>query len=53
MIVDFKTGDIPTGPPDELKVSTAMAKSELIQAGFEQVNVDTISLRYQYIIMAQ
>ncbi|MDN5216180.1 class I SAM-dependent methyltransferase [Fulvivirgaceae bacterium BMA12] len=53
VIVDFKTGDIPTGPPDELKVSTAMAKSELTMAGFEQISLDTISLRYQYIIIAQ
>lgn len=53
VIVDFKTGDIPTGPPDELKVSTTKAESELTQAGFEQINIDTVSLTYQYIIIAQ
>ena len=53
VIVDFKTGDIPTGPPDELKVTTAVAQSELKQAGFEQIDVDTSSLTYQYIIIAQ
>lgn len=53
VIVDFKTGDIPTGPPDELKVDTAEAESELRQAGFEQIEVDTVSLKYQYIIIAQ
>ena len=52
VIVDFKTGDIPTGPPDELKVTTAAAQSELKQAGFEQIDVDTSSLTYQYIIIA-
>lgn len=53
VIVDFKTGDIPTGPPDVLKVTTTDAESELKQAGFEQISVDTVSLTYQYIIIAQ
>lgn len=53
VIVDFKTGDIPTGPPDGLKITTAEAQSELKQAGFEQIDVDTSSLTYQYIIIAQ
>lgn len=53
VIVDYKIGDIPTGPPDALKVSTEMAESELKQAGFKQINVDTVSLTYQYIIIAQ
>lgn len=53
VIVDFKAGDIPSGPPDELRVTTTEAKAELMQAGFEQIDMDTISLTYQYIIIAQ
>lgn len=52
IIVDYKKGNIPTGPPDELKISPSMADEELISAGFNNVLIDTLSLKYQYIITA-
>lgn len=52
IIVDYKQGNIPTGPPDELKVTTTDVENELKNAGFNQILIDTISLKYQYIITA-
>ncbi len=53
VIIDYKTGDLPAGPPDSSKVSTKIAKSELLAGGFTQIEIDTLSLNYQYIITAK
>jgi SAM-dependent methyltransferase len=52
VLVDFKPGDIPVGPSGD-KVSPAEAIEILKSAGFEEVDVDTESLQYQYIITAK
>lgn len=52
-IVDFKAGNMPVGPPEELKVSPETALKELRQAGFQQFSIDSVSLQYQYIIIAE
>ncbi len=52
VIVDYKLGNIPTGPPDDLKIPVSEVESELINAGFNNVLIDTASLKYQYIITA-
>ncbi len=52
IIVDYKLGDIPAGPPDELKIKTDDVEQELKDAGFNQVLIDTVSLKYQYIVSA-
>ena len=53
MIVDFKKGDIPYGPPDKMKVSPEEVEEELKNAGFEKIEIDNKTLDFQYIIIAQ
>ena len=52
VIVDFKLGDLPTGPPDSLKVSPVLAMQELTEAGFSNTTIDSTSLVYQYLIIS-
>ncbi len=52
-IVDFKTGSMPVGPSDNLKLAPRQVIKELRQAGFKRVNQDETSLQYQYIITAE
>ncbi len=52
VLVDFKPGDIPVGPSGE-KVSPKEAIEILKSAGFKEVDVDSESLQYQYIISAK
>ncbi len=52
-IVDFKTGSIPVGPSDNLKLAPAEVARELRKAGFKRINRDEESLQYQYIITAE
>ncbi len=53
LIVDFKTGELPIGPNDDLKVAPDVVKDELTSAGFSNVELDMSSLQYQYIIKAK
>ena len=53
VIVDFKPGDIPVGPPEEMRIAASKAVAELRQAGFGRVSVDHQTLPYQYILVAQ
>lgn len=53
MIVDYKKGNMPVGPPAEIKLSPDRVFSELRDAGFKNFNIDETSLRYQYIIIAR
>ena len=53
VIVDFKPGNIPVGPPEEMRVAASKAVAELRQAGFGRVSVDSQTLPYQYILVAQ
>jgi cyclopropane fatty-acyl-phospholipid synthase-like methyltransferase len=51
-VVDFKSGDLPVGPSQALKVSSDVVMRELLLSGFDQVlEVDTL-LPYQYIVVA-
>lgn len=52
LIVDFKKGNIPVGPEEELKVDEEVVSSELKAAGFRIVETDGKSLKYQYIVKA-
>lgn len=52
-IVDFKTGSIPVGPSDDLKLSPGQVVRELRKAGFKRIDRDETSLQYQYIIIAE
>ena len=52
VIVDFKAEPSPVRPSENLLISSEKLVSELKTAGFRQVNVNTTSLPYQYIISA-
>lgn len=51
-IIDFKKGELPVGPPDDIKQSADHVKKELSQAGWRNIKIDSDSLPYQYIIQA-
>lgn len=53
VILDYKKGNIPVGPPDEIKISPEEVFAELRQAGFQEFSIDEKSLEYQYIIIAE
>lgn len=52
-VVDFKKGDLPVGPPNELKYSAEIVAKELTKAGFTNLEIDSQLLPYQYIIKAK
>ncbi|MBI1185230.1 methyltransferase domain-containing protein [bacterium] len=51
-IIDFKEGDLPVGPPANIKLSLSELKRNLGLAGFSKVEVDENSLPYQFILKA-
>lgn len=53
VIVDFKKGDFPQGPPDSMKIGESQVVVELQKAGFKKVKVDTQTLPYQYMVKMQ
>lgn len=50
IVVDFKKGDLPVGPPNAMKAGPNTAKAELEEAGFTFVQMDDASLEYQYLL---
>lgn len=52
IIIDFKAGDLPIGPPADHKLSKDQIIEELTTAGYTDIRVDTKSLQYQDIIIA-
>jgi len=52
LIVDFKEGDLPVGPPADLKLELNQLKRELGLAGFSKLDIDETTLPYQYMIKA-
>lgn len=52
IIVDFKEGPLPVGPPEDIKLPLSDLKRELGLAGFHHLEVDTQSLPYQYMVRA-
>jgi len=53
MLVDYKEGDMPVGPPENVKIKLSTTLKELERAGFTIAEIDTISLQFQYIIDAK
>jgi ubiquinone/menaquinone biosynthesis C-methylase UbiE len=49
VIVDFKQGEQPVGPPPEARVPPAEIDAELAPAGFRRTALDEATLPYQYI----
>ena len=52
LIVDFKEGPMPVGPPEEMKIESELAAGDLKSAGFARIETNKEDLRYQYIIKA-
>lgn len=52
VIVDFKSGKSPVGPPEDAKVPLHLIGQEITSAGFRMLEVDLTSLEFQYIIVA-
>ena len=50
IIVDFKKGDLPQGPPDAMKIAPETVIKELTEAGFNFVALDTTSLPFQFML---
>ncbi|MEM6723046.1 MAG: class I SAM-dependent methyltransferase [Bacteroidota bacterium] len=51
VIVDFKKGELPHGPPDEMKLGEMAVQDELMSAGFRTVSSGKL-LDYQYFLTA-
>jgi ubiquinone/menaquinone biosynthesis C-methylase UbiE len=49
VIVDFKMGDLPVGPPEAMRLSAATVTAELVAAGLAEVALDDATLPYQYV----
>ena len=52
MVVDYKKEDSPKGPPMEHRMAYEKIGNELEEVGFPNIQVDTETLAYQYILMA-
>ena len=50
VVVDFKLGDLPVGPPDKHKLAPDVVREELTGAGYRQVP-HALELPYQYILV--
>ena len=50
VIVDFKKGDLPVGPPDEHKLPSGTVIQELESAGYRQMS-HALALPYQYVLV--
>ena len=53
VIVDFYKKTLPVGPPKNHKISKEEVLKELKEAGYENIEINTELLEYQYIITAQ
>lgn len=49
VIVDFKMGPIPVGPPEAMRLTPAQVSADLKEAGFAPVALDEATLPHQYI----
>ncbi|MCE9584657.1 MAG: class I SAM-dependent methyltransferase [Planctomycetes bacterium] len=50
VIIDFKKGDLPVGPPDEMKLAPEVVRAEVETAGFLQISQETF-LPHQYFLV--
>lgn len=52
VIVDYKLDETISGPDDEFKVEADKVIEELVNAGFQNISVNSKDLKYQYLISA-
>ena len=50
VIVEFKKGDIPVGPPEAMRICAMKLDGELSAAGYTRVSLDHDTLPYHYIV---
>jgi len=53
IIVDYKIGEMPVGPPQEKRVEVANLIKSLKSSSFSITKIDTVSLQYQYVIVSK
>lgn len=53
LIIDFKKIATPIGPSIDIRLSSESVVAELRQAGFRNIQADTSTLQYQYIVLAE
>ena len=49
VIVDFRKGNIPVGPPERHRIAPQVLDRELVAAGYRKLSLDRRTLPYQYI----
>ena len=49
VVVDFKMGDVPVGPPPAMRVPPKVVHAELTAAGLTRIKLDETTLPYQYV----
>lgn len=52
IIIDYKKGTLPVGPPADHKIDKEIVQKELRNAGFNSIELDNELLEYQFIIRA-
>lgn len=52
VIIDYFKKDIPVGPPKGHKLKKEIVVNELSDAGFEDIALNTVLLKYQYVVRA-
>lgn len=52
VVIDFKEGDLPVGPPADHKISLDIILKELHGAGYSKVEVNSDLLEYQHMVTA-
>ncbi len=53
IVVEFKDGDLPQGPPKSMKIPSEQVTALATQAGFKKLTEDTKLLPYQYVLTFQ
>ncbi len=53
VVVDFKKGSFPVGPPDQMKVSPERIEDEMRTAGYRLLRAEHEALPYQFILVFQ
>ena len=51
VIVDFKAGDLPVGPPEAMKIPAEVVSAEMASAGFELAGSEHERLPYQFALV--
>lgn len=49
VVVDYKMGELPHGPPESMRVTPEQLEQELGEAGYQRVSLDTETLPHQYV----